>query len=69
MEHIILNQSSVDRGLFRSTFYRTYKEEERKVLTSNKEEKFTKPDLNNTKGIKPCKGNRDRYFTKSNTNS
>jgi len=52
-DSIILNQSSVDRGLFRSTFYRTYKEEERKVLTSNKEEKFTKPDLNNTKGIKP----------------
>ena len=29
-DSIIFNQASIDRGLFSSTFYRTYKEEERK---------------------------------------
>ena len=29
-DSIIFNQSSIDRGLFSSTFYRTYKDEEKK---------------------------------------
>src|SRR5205814_1860570 len=38
---IIINQSSIDRGLFRSYFYRTYTDKETK--TSIKEELFGKP--------------------------
>ena len=45
-DSIIFNQGSIDRGLFRSVFYRTYKNEEKKNQMSGEEEKFTKPDLN-----------------------
>ena len=38
---LILNQSSIDRGLFRTIFYRTYTDKETK--TSTKEEVFGKP--------------------------
>ena len=53
-DSIIMNQSAIDRGLFSSTFYRSYKDEEKKHLTSGKEERFTNPDPKYTKGIKPC---------------
>ena len=29
-DSIIFNQSAIDRGMFRSTFYRTYKDDEKK---------------------------------------
>mgnify|MGYP003388617751 CR=1 FL=1 len=45
-DSIIFNKGSIDRGLFRSVFYRTYKNEEKKNQLSGEEEKFTKPDLN-----------------------
>ena len=32
-DSIIFNQSAIDRGLFRSTFYRTYKDDEKKKRT------------------------------------
>ena len=43
-DSIIVNGNSIDRGLFRSTFYRTYKDDEKKLQSSGQEEKFTKPD-------------------------
>ncbi len=52
-DSIIVNKSAVDRGLFRSTFYRTYKDDEKKIQSSGQEEKFMKPDRNLTKGMKP----------------
>ena len=30
-DSVIINQSAIDRGLFSSTFYRTYKDEEKKI--------------------------------------
>lgn len=42
-DSVILNQSAIDRGLFRSMFYRAYKDEQRKQ-TSLMEEIFEKPD-------------------------
>ena len=51
-DSIIMNQSSIDRGLFRSTFYRTYKDEEKKNQLSGEEEKFRIPDFSQTKGLK-----------------
>jgi len=46
-DSIIFNKNSIDRGLFRSVFFRTYKNEEKKNQISGEEEKFTKPDINN----------------------
>ena len=43
-DSIIFNRASIERGLFSSTFYRTYKEEEKKNQLSGEEEKFCKPD-------------------------
>jgi DNA-directed RNA polymerase II subunit RPB2 len=52
-DSVIMNKSSIDRGLFRSTFYRTYKDEEKKNQLSGEEEKFCNPNRGITKGIKP----------------
>lgn len=52
-DSIIINQSAVERGLFHSTFYRTYKDEEKKNQASGVEEKFTRPNQTLTRGLKP----------------
>jgi len=51
-DSVMINRGALDRGLFRSIFYRTYKDEERKNQTSGEEEKFVKPDSTTTKQIK-----------------
>ena len=51
-DSIIMNQSSIDRGLFRSTFYRTYKDDEKRNQSTGEEEKFCKPEANKTIGLK-----------------
>jgi len=43
-DSIMINRASIDRGLFRSFFYRTYKDEEKKNQASGEEERFCKPD-------------------------
>ena len=52
-DSILMNQGAVDRGLFRATFYRTYKDDEKKIQSSGREEKFAKPNVKYTRGIKP----------------
>ena len=52
-DSILMNKSAVDRGLFRATFYRTYKDDEKKIQSSGREEKFAKPNIKYTRGIKP----------------
>ncbi|PJF17090.1 DNA-directed RNA polymerase subunit beta [Paramicrosporidium saccamoebae] len=42
-DSVIMNQSAIDRGLFRSIFYRTYTDEERKVGMLQAEE-FARPE-------------------------
>lgn len=42
-DSIIMNQSAVDRGLFTSTYYRTYKEQNNKNHSTGEEEYFCKP--------------------------
>lgn len=44
-DSVILNKSSVERGLFNSTTYKSYKDE------AKNDEKFTKPDKSNTMGM------------------
>jgi DNA-directed RNA polymerase beta subunit len=51
-DSVMINQASLDRGLFRSIFYRTYKDEERKNQSSGEEERFLRPDSAYTKQMK-----------------
>jgi len=48
----MINRAALDRGRFRSIFYRTYKDEERKNQSSGEEEKFCRPDSTETKHMK-----------------
>ena len=48
----MINRAALDRGRFRSIFYRTYKDEERKNQSSGEEEKFCSPDPVETKHMK-----------------
>ncbi len=42
-DSLIFNQSAIDRGLFSSSFYRTYVDDEKKNSASLEDEKFCKP--------------------------
>lgn len=57
-DSIIMNGNSIDMGMYRTTYYHVYKDEEKKIQSNGKEEKFCKPDPEYTKGIKP--GNYDK---------
>ena len=48
----MINRAALDRGRFRSIFYRTYKDEERKNQSSGEEEKFCNPTPSETKHMK-----------------
>lgn len=52
-DSVIMNKSAVDRGMFVSTYYRTYKDQNSKNHSTGEEEYYTKPDVENTKNIKP----------------
>lgn len=43
-DSIIINQSAIERGMFRSVFYRTYKSEENITSTNTSMTKICKPD-------------------------
>jgi DNA-directed RNA polymerase II subunit RPB2 len=51
-DSIMINRASLDRGLFRSIFYRTYKDEEKKNQSSGEEERFCMPDPATTKQLR-----------------
>jgi len=53
-DSIIFNKASIDRGLFSSTYYRTYKTEEKKHQLSGEEERFCRPDKEKLMLPKPC---------------
>ena len=57
-DSVILNKSSVDRGLFTSTYYKTYKELNNKNHSNGEEEYFTKPDTSVVKNVKPYNYNK-----------
>ena len=51
-DSIMINRGALDRGLFRSIFYRTYKDEEKKNQSSGEEERFCQPDVGLTKQLR-----------------
>ena len=50
---IIVNRSSLDRGMFNSTFFRTYKEQNQKNHATGEEEFFAHPVTQGASKIKP----------------
>lgn len=68
-DSVIVNKDAFDRGLFTAHFYRIYKNEEKKLQSSGKEEKFCKPNPNYTKNMKPSDYSKldDNGFVKLNT--
>jgi DNA-directed RNA polymerase II subunit RPB2 len=50
-DSVIMNQSSIDRGLFRSLFYRTYQDQE-KMIGHSVVEQFEKPQRSETLRLK-----------------
>jgi DNA-directed RNA polymerase II subunit RPB2 len=52
-DSIIMNKSSVDRGMFISTYYRTYKDQNTKNHSTGEEEYYCCPDPQKTKSLKP----------------
>ena len=48
-DSVILNRGSIQRGLFNSTFYRSYKEDEKKNQLTGEEDIFCKPNNQNVK--------------------
>lgn len=51
-DSIMINRAFLQRGGFRSIFYRTYKDEEKKNQSSGEEERFHKPDTLLTRQMK-----------------
>ena len=51
-DSVLLNKSAIERGLFRSFFYRTYRDEEKKNASTSEEEKFCRPDMTKTEGLR-----------------
>jgi hypothetical protein len=52
-DSILMNKSAVDRGMFQSTYYRTYREQNNKNHSTGEEEHFCKPVTDETKSMKP----------------
>ena len=67
-DSIMINKSAIDRGLFSSTFYRTYKDQCNKNHSTGEEEVYCKPDEENTNGKKPFNYDKidDNGFIKEN---
>jgi DNA-directed RNA polymerase II subunit RPB2 len=68
-DSIIVSKDAIERGFFTTMFNRIYKNEEKKVQSSGKEEKFCKPNPKYTKNMKPSDYDKldDNGFVKLNT--
>jgi len=56
-DSVIMNQSAIDRGFFRSVFYRSYRDEERKAYGAqgnDESERFERPNPETVEGLRKC---------------
>jgi len=53
-DSVMVNQSALDRGLFTSTYYKSYRDQCNKNHSTGEEEIFTSPDPMTTSHMKPC---------------
>merc|ERR1719162_1764427 len=57
-DSVIMNQSAIDRGFFRSVFYRSYRDEEKKVYFAGTgrelSESFERPNRETVEGMRRC---------------
>jgi len=53
-DSVMINQSALDRGLFTSTYYKSYRDQCNKNHSTGEEEVFTRPDPMTTAHMKPC---------------
>jgi len=56
-DSVLMNQSSIDRGFFRSVFYRSYRDEERKMFSRTgvaQSEHFERPNRETVNGMRNC---------------
>ena len=51
-DSVILNRGSLNRGFMRGLYYSVYKDEEHRNVASGREERFSKPKSENTRGYK-----------------
>lgn len=61
-DSLIFNQSAIDRGLFTSMYYRTYKDSEKKNQASLEEERFCKPVKYNANGTLRTAGTKSSSY-------
>ena len=47
-DSLIMNQAAIDRGLFRSSFYRTYVDQERSHVTGDAAGLYCEREINNS---------------------
>lgn len=52
-DSVMLNQSAIDRGLFVSTYYKTFRDQCAKNHSTGQQEYFAKPDAASVAGLKP----------------
>lgn len=52
-DSVMINKSALDRGLFTSTYYKSYRDQCSKNHSTGEEEVFTKPDPSTTAHMKP----------------
>jgi len=67
-DSVMINQSSLDRGLFTSTYFKTYRDQCSKNHSTGEEEVFTKPIVEETGRVKPYnydKLNEDGFIPKN----
>lgn len=59
-----MNSSAVERGFFRSTFYRTYKDSQCVYYTNEAENKFTRKEQFEKPSRLECRGMRNANYDK-----
>lgn len=53
-DSVLINRSAIDRGMFVSTMYKTFREQNNRNHANGEEEFFGKPDPSLTRNMKPC---------------